>query len=168
MLGNIASIATLLLFVIYFIGRAITVIAVKNVVKEKFVLDVTQDELELYSVVDDVYDDNSSPEDKDFTGLILSVEGVRNIRIYSVREDSDGIMHLRGKEIYRRDFLNVGQALAIHKITGDLYPTLFIDYETINYMKVNIEWSDNLKNGVFSEQVYPKHTLKSILYLMCR
>ena len=35
-------------------------------------------------------------------------------------------------------------------------------------MRVEIEWRDNLKNGVFMENAIPKHTWKSFLYFLCR
>ncbi len=163
----LASIATILLFFVYFLGRIITICSVKKILKERFIMDVDYNSLGDYDIVDEV--ECCQPDMvSNYIGIILSTEGMRNIKVYSVKGNSDGLMMLKDKMIYNRDFLNIGQALAVHQETGDLFPTLIIEYETIDYMKVTIEWRDNLKNGVFSEEIYPKHTLKSFLYYLCR
>ena len=48
------------------------------------------------------------------------------------------------------------------------FKPIIIEYETIEYMKVKLEWIDNMKNGVYSELVTPKNTLKSVLYKLLK
>ena len=101
-------------------------------------------------------------------GLLTTSSGIRDIRIYETEVDERGLPTKKGKQIFSHRFLNVRQAIAIKEMTGDLFPTLFIEYQTFDYMKVDLEWRDNLKSGVYSEFVVPHHTLKSFLYYLCR
>lgn len=159
-----ASIATLILFLLYFVGRIITVFAVKNIWKDKVVLNETS--YSQYDIVDEV----CSPDgyDSPIYGLLVSKEGIRNLKVFSVDDDENGLPCKKGKLFYSRSFLNLEQAIAIKVMTGDLFPTLFIEYDSIDYTHICIEWRDNLNNGVFSEMVVPKHTLKSIFYYLCK
>lgn len=163
MIASWASVATLILFSLYILGRIITIFTVRKIWLDEVVFN--QDDFDKYGVVEEIgdfeYNDKAA-------GLLVSKMGMRNIRFYTVENDSDGIPSIKGREFFSKEFLNVNQAIAIYVQTGDLFPTLYIDYETIDYMRVNLEWCDNLKSGVFSEFVVPHHTIKSFFYYMCR
>lgn len=159
MLGDIASIATLLLFVIYFIGRIITIIMVKPIWNDKIVdCDSATDIVDEYKI--------------DETGCktaLTTTNGIRNVKIYSVEFDpEEGVIYSSKKLLYEKEFLNVGQSIVIHADLSDCIPQIIVEYETIEYMKVTIHWVDNCKNGVMSEIPTMKHTLKSILYYLCK
>lgn len=164
MLGDIASFATLFLFLIYFIGRIVTIFSFKQLWKDKIM--VNSEEYSSYDIVDEVAYQEQWEEP--IWGILISEEGIRNLKVFDVKADKGGISHLKGNLIYERSFLNIGQAIAFRVMTGDSYPTLFIEYDRLDFTRVKIEWRDNLKNGVFSELVRPKHTIKSILYYLCR
>lgn len=163
LLGDLASIATLILFLIYFLGRIITILTVKQLWKDKIIINA--DEYVNYDIVDEVLEDQW---EEPIYGLLVSKEGIRNLKVFDVKPDSDGIPCKKGNLIYKRSFLNIEQAIAFHVMTGDLFPTLFIEYDSLDFTHVTLEWRDNLKNGVFSELVIPKHTIRSILYYLCR
>lgn len=158
-----SSITTLILFVFYFVGRIITIISVKRIWKDKVILGVS--DYQNYEVIDDVVVDKSMQQRY---GILLSKEGIRNLRIYSVVPDRRGLSTQKGKRVYKNPFVNIDHAVAICMETGDLYPTLIIEYTTFDYMKVRLEWRDNLKSGVFGEFVKPKHTLRSFCYYLFR
>ena len=164
MLGDIASFATLFLFLIYFIGRIVTIFSFKQLWKDKIMVNL--EEYSSYDIVDEVA--CQAQREEPVYGILLSEEGMRNLKVFDVKVDRDGISRLKGNLIYERPFLNIGQAIAFRVMTGDLFPTLFIEYDRLDFTHVKIEWRDNLKNGVYSELVTPKHTIKSVLYYLCR
>lgn len=159
-----ASIVTLILFMFYFIGRIITIFAVKKIWKDKVILGIfNADE---YNIVDEVVDESAQTEY--IFGVLLSKEGIRNLNVYKVVPDENRLNTKKGDLLYSRDFLNIDEAIGFRVDTGDLYPTLLIEYESFDYMKIRLWWADNNKNGVFSEMVYPKHTIKSFMYYLLR
>lgn len=158
-----SSVATLILFVFYFIGRIITIVSVKRIWNDKVVLD--EGNYEKYEVIDDVgVDENSNVR----YGILLSKGGIRDLKVFNVACDQDNLPTKKGELLYTNSFLNIDQAIAFCVETGDLFPTLIIEYTTFDYMKVRIEWRDNLKSGVFGEFIQPQHTLKSFCYYLFR
>lgn len=158
-----SSVATLILFVFYFIGRMITIFSVKQVWRDKVVIGIP-DESE-YEIVDtvDVQDNTNT-----LYGVLISREGIRDLKVYEVICNEEGLPIQKGQKLFSKDFLNIDQAIGFYVETGDLFPTLIIEYKTFDYMKVRLEWRDNLKSGVFSEFIQPKHTIKSFCYYLFR
>ncbi len=165
MLSTISSIATLILFAIYFVGRTITILSVKSIWKDEVIFDPNH--FDNFGIVEEISlptEDHS----KTIIGLLVSKEGIRNLSVFEAVCGEDGLRTKKGNCILKRPFLNIGEAVAFYVMTGDLFPTLIIEYTTFDYMKVRIEWRDNLKNGVFSELVHPRHTIESFLYYLCK
>lgn len=164
-ISELATWATLILFLFYFVGRIITILTVKKIWREKVIFSETLDDR--YGVVDEIGNDEQD-RDFHFCAYLVSTEGMRNIKIYAADFSNIDEGVRKGALLYRRNFLNVDQAIKIHTETGEVFPTLFIEYETMDFMRVSLEWRDNMKNGVFSEMVVPKNTLKSVLYKLLR
>ena len=168
MLGDIASFATLFyfLFILLVIGRIVTIFSFKQLWKDRIMVNL--EEYSSYDIVDEIV--YREQWEEPIYGILLSKEGIRNLKVFDVKADKGGISHLKGNLIYKWPFLNIGQAIAFRVMTGDLYPTLFIEYDRLDFTHIKIEWRDNLKNGVYSELVTPKHTIKSVLYYLylCR
>lgn len=164
-ISNLATWATLILFLFYFIGRIITICTVKRLWRDKVVFEKAPGEG--YGVVDEVGDETADRTAR-FCAYLVSMEGMRNIKIYSadLTNIEEGVR--KDKLIYQRSFLNINQAIKINVETGEIFPTLFIEYETMEFMRVSLEWRDNLKNGVFSEIIFPENTLRSVLYKLLR
>ena len=163
-LSTIASVATLVLFICYFIGRGITIVTVKKVWKDKVTMGEGNDEA--IGVVDEVSGDRSFDEEP--YGYLVSKEGIRFLKVYSVEIIEEEPFEIRKDLVFQRDFLNVNEAVAIYAMPGEIFATLIFEYYTFDYMKVEFGWKDNLKNGVFSEFVQPRHTMKSFLYYLLR
>lgn len=160
MLGNIASIATLILFIIYFAGRTIAIFSVKGIWHDQ-IMDLPKDRTSV-NIVDEI------GEDYGYSKLLISKEGIRNFKMYSLEYNSDYSKIIHKEEIFSTDFLNVDQAIAIHYETAETFPRFCIEYETPDYRKVCFNWNDNLKNGVMSEIICIKHTFKSFMYYFFR
>lgn len=159
----VSSVATLILFVFYFIGRIITIFSVKQIWKDKVIIGI-QDESE-YEIVDYVGVEEGTDN---LYGVLISREGIRDLKVYEVTCSEEGLRIQKGQELFSKDFLNIDQAIGFYVETGDLFPTLIIEYKTFDYMKVRLEWRDNLKSGVFSEFIQLKHTIKSFCYYLFR
>lgn len=159
MLGDIASIATLILFVIYFIGRTIIIFNVKPINHE------------LLEIESPVYSDKQRQVvetcclDDDYCNklFLTSTNGIRNIKIYQIKYNDDFSKIIEKCEVFNHTFLNIGHTLEIQTILPECIPTYLLEFTTSDYKKISLEITDNLKNGVISELIIPKHTFKSLL-----
>ena len=163
--NSIASIATLILFVIYFIGKIIIIFNIKPILKDIIIHNPKAEYISKYNIIDEV-----SHKDGKVQGLVISKEGIQHIKVFSaidvIDENGNFIDKQKGKLIYSKDFLNIDEAIAIYVEPGELFPNAYIEYETIDYRKVIYEWRYNLKSGVPSEFIRPKHTIKSFFYYL--
>lgn len=164
MLSDIASIATLILFLFYLIGRCITILTVNHLWKDKVIIGNCEDTN--YGAIEEIRDYNNK-NDQPY-GYLVSKQGIRDLKVYSAEFIEDSFGTRKGSLLLQVDFLNIDEAVAFYVMPGDLYPTLFVEYTTLDYMKVSLEWKVNLKSGVFSEFVRPKHTIKSFFYYFLR
>ena len=157
MLGDIASIATLILFVFYFIGRTITIFTVRKINFES--IDVSTGSLN----VEDVEEVWYAGEDTPYSVLLTSTQGIFDIKLYKKVCDSE--LNLIGYKLEeQKDFLNIGQVLEIRTVLPDIYATYILEYTMSDYRKVSFELVDNMRGGTFSSLAEPKHTWKSVLY----
>ena len=174
LVSALSSVATLVLFAFYFIGRIITIKTAKGWWKDKIIVldDASYEDYFKYGIVDDVcaLDCASSNDDELIQGLLLSKNGIRDLRIYVADciSKPKKLKFKRGKMIFERKFLNIDEAVALHITLGDMFPTYYIEYTATDYMKVKLEWKENLKDGVFSEFAQSKHTIRSIIYYLVR
>lgn len=80
-LGNIASAVTLTVFLMYVIERIVTIFAVKPFVRDKVVHLPNEKQCYEYGIVEDYPEQFKGSQ---IYGLIVSKEGMRNIKIYDV------------------------------------------------------------------------------------
>jgi len=165
-LNNCAGIATLILFIIYFIGRIITIFSVRNIWRDEIVYKRGR----LLSPTVNIVDNVGGSEEDDLRGAyLISHEGIRNLKVYEVELlKNDNSLYKKGKIIYSRKFVNVNETVDICFEIGETIPTIIVEYLSSDYMRVTIEWVMNAKCGVASEYIQPKHTLKSFLYYLFR
>lgn len=117
-----------------------------------------------YEIVDIV--DSEENIEPTISGILLSREGMQDIRVYSVMADGDGLLTQKVNMIYTNKFLNIDETIVIATMTGDLFSSLIIKYTSFDFMKIQMEWSNHLKNEVYCELVRPIHTAKSFLYYL--
>ena len=168
MLSNAASIATLILFVVYFLGRFITIFRMQELEPIDLTLTDTSFDLNAYLIVDEFLN-NSPPQGEVWPVLILkSITGIRSLVLYQYQFD-DELNVIDKKVISKRNKLvNIGQSVAFYTGIPEIEPIYEIEYETMDYRKITFPIVDNLKSGVLSETMIPKHTIKSILYYFFR
>ncbi len=165
--GNVisdsASVATLILFVIYFVGRVITIVKQRNIYNDRLEILLANDEQVENNIVEDFY-----LEDNPYNVFIItSVQGIWELKIY--RNQLDENFNTQGQEkVAERSFLNMGQSVAIHLTIPEMISSFCVEYITCDFKKVHLELVYNMKSGVLSEIVRPSHTWKSILYYLFR
>ena len=160
-LGDIASIATLVLFVFYFVGRAIAIVRNRNVFLDDIRIehsDFDQSKLDIVECF--------KLEPNPYNAFVLTSEqGIYDLSVYQILYDED--CHRTGRkkvEGFTYDFLNKGQSLAFFLTSPELFVTYEVEYYTQDYKKVTISLWDNPKNGVMSESAIPQNTFKSVMY----
>lgn len=168
MLGNVASVATLVLFIIYFVGRFITVLNERSVCYDiiSYVQGDVCNNFDIICTLDVEKDDTSN----NITTVVLtSKQGISKIKIYKLFYDEKyNEIKSKKSEVASCDFLNIGQSYAIKTHIPELIPHYRIEYITHDFRKIELDIRDNLKNGVVSEMIRPKHTIKSVLYYLFR
>ena len=170
MLGNAASIATLILFIIYFVGRGITIHRMRDlerfdiVVKDKM-FDYTE-----HQIVDEFELPNLSPMEDELCSAIIitSVSGIHSFKVYKRELDED--LNVVGKKLFcqREKMVNIGQSVVLYTFLPEAIARYDIEYHLADYRKVTFPIVDNMKSGVISEYIIPHHTFKSVLYYLFR
>ena len=160
-LGNIASVATLILFVFYFIGRIITIVRNRYVFTDELRMMGAGFDNKEFDIVE-VFDLEKEAYN---TFILTSRQGIYDLAVYRILYDSDfnqiGRKRLE-KSTY--SFLNIGQSLAFRVTSPEIFTTYEVEYYTPDYKRVTIALWDNPKNGVLSESAKPKNTFKSVMF----
>lgn len=168
MLSNAASIATLVLFAIYFIGRFITIFRMQELEPIDLILTDTNFDQTDYQIVEE-YLGYSYEEGEVYPVLILrSVAGIRSLVLYQYQYDSDFNVIGKKEISNRKKLINIGQSVVFYTYLPELEPIYEIEYETMDYRKIKFPIVDNMKNGVLTESMVPTHTVKSVLYYFFR
>ena len=171
MVGIISSIATLILFVIYFIGRIITIKMEKHIYYDKITFEAPEDVYGKYDIIDEINTVNNSEGEATYQTVVVltSLQGIRDITVYELAYDNMMNEQKEHKKVIAsQDFLNIGQSYAIRTIIPEIFPNYRIEYRTQDKRKVTFNITDNLKNGVLSEMVEIRHTLCSYIYYLFR
>lgn len=165
LVSNAASVATLILFIIYFIGRAITVHQERALYFDK--LDIRRAQDRKYNSDDDAVEEWTLEENPYNVFTLTSAQGIWNLKVYQYELDKEWNI-IGEKKIRDYPFLNVGQSIAFYLTLPEIMPKYRVEYITVDFKKVQFELRDNMKNGVLSEIATPKHTVKSVMYYMFR
>lgn len=160
-MSNLASIATLVLFLVYIVGRTMTVTAQRHGYKD--VVDIyLNDDRVRHKVVQEFSDEASSSEN-----LYITPEdfGYRWVKVYEYKEDFSAVkkkpIKVCGKVLPHTSFrLN-----AIISCAGPRYKIKFRRSDfTIGEMDVCY----NGKNGVQEEMIITRYTLLGWIYYFCK
>ena len=165
MLGNIASIATLILFVIYFIGRIISIIIENKIIYEK--IDIYIDEKDIPSNLKIV--DEYSCQYKDEILIITPHEKSYNwLAIYECKYNEKINKLKKVKELERFEKIMNDTSIRIDTIISCGIPTYMIEFERSDYIKGTLILQFNGKSGVQEELLELHHTWKSVCYYLFR
>lgn len=164
LISNICSVITVLLFVIYIIGRSMTIWSQRDLYFDKIEVKPSTSDLREYEIIERVY--LKKPINN--VAIITSKEGIRDLRIIEYKYDKGYNEVIETKVIKQYPILKIGQSVAIYFDMPEIFPYYKIEYHTGDYRKVDFDLWVNMKNGIVSETVYPRHTCKSVLYYFFR
>ena len=117
-------------------------------------------DIEKYSIVETFEADEGASN----SFILTSKDGIYNLTLYRLQWDYNNGRIKKRERITTYPFLNVGHSVEVRLIIPEVFITYEIKYYTPDYRKVKIPLAENLKSGVESEFVKPKHTCRSILY----
>ncbi len=162
-IGDAASIATLIMFIIYFAGRIIVIRTSESVVEDKIELIDSKNNKVEYNIIETI-SLGTNPEN---TILITARNVIHRFTAFQIVFDKD--KNEVGKtEEYLIKHINVNQTVEVNVTMAETINEYELSYLTSDFRKVTIPLYSNLKNGVVSEIAQPKHTWKSILYYLFR
>ena len=166
MIGDLASIATLMLFVIYFIGRCITIYMEKQIKYES--IDIYDDEKKITK--NEKIVEEFTSDDKYFNVLIIKPleKSFKWFRIYKNIYDDENNFIIKREKIYECTNIYNRHVIRIYIKLSEIFPQYTIEFQRSDYMVGKIDMSENLKNGVQEEMLKYTHTLKSIIYYLFR
>lgn len=163
-LGTASSVATLILFVIYFIGRAITIHQERGLYLDELAIGrASQTDHDRYKVIETL----KLVDNPYNVFYIISKQGIWNLKVYKYTFDND--INIVGEhKIKEYKFINIDEAIKIELNVPEIIPQYRVEYTTVDYKKVKFELRDNMKNGVMSQIAEIQHTPMSIIYYFFR
>ncbi len=156
-IGNISSIATLLLFLIYFIGRITTIILEKNFIYEFIDVYRGDDLLNIYEKYK-IIDEYLVGKDSDETLIITPEKGLNWIKAYEYNPHNKK----KGKIIFEHDCLPSNLSIKIDTYLTCGMPRYILEFERYDFLRGEYYLAENNKDGIASIKM--RHTWKSILY----
>lgn len=161
MLGDIASIATLILFVFYFVGRILTMLRTESLYMDELIEETSDFDRKNYNIIEDFI-----LEEDGYNSIILtSKQGIYSLSIFKINYD-ENLNKLEHTKVDGIDFVNIGCSVNIQLTIPELVTTYEMEYYTHDFKKVTVELWSNLKNGFITESAKPKHTFKSWCYYL--
>lgn len=165
MLGNIASIATLVLFIIYFIGRIISIIIEKNIIYEGINIYNNEEELSKDLKIIDEYRCKYAEE----ILIITPHEKSYNwLSIYECRYNEKNNKLEKVKELKRFEKIMNDTSIRIDTVLPCGIPKYMIEFERSDFIKGSLLLQYNGKSGVQEEMININHTWKSVIYYLFR
>ncbi len=165
MIGEIASIATLILFVIYFIGRIISLTIEKKMVFERVDIYYREEEIPHSFKIVAEYGCESADE----ILIITPHEKSYNwLAIYDCKFNEITKKLEKGKELERfKNILN-DTSVKLDIIISCGIPSYMIEFERTDFTRGILVLQCNNKNGVQEELIESHHTWKSVIYYLFR
>ena len=163
-ISEIASIATLILFVIYFIGRIISIIVEKSIKYEIVDLFNKEDELKESMKIVDEYRCTEN-----YSNIIIITpkgKAYNWIKIYECNYNERKNSIVKTKLLYKTDRIYNDTSFRLNTIVSCGIPQYVIEFERSDYMKGILYTQCNGKNGIQEEILEFKHSLRSVLYYL--
>lgn len=165
MLGNIASIATLILFVIYFIGRIISLIIEKRVIYEKIDIYIREEDIPKNLKISDEYKCEHAEE----ILIITPYEKSYNwLAIYECKYNEKNSNLEKVKELEKFEKIMNNTSIRVDTVLTCGIPLYIIEFERSDFIKGILTLQSNGKNGVQEEMLEFHHTWKSVIYYLFR
>ncbi len=162
-IGFSSSIATLLLFIAYFIGKYFIIRQMTDIISEKVDLHYDNNQ-KGYQIIHE-YDLGESNDEQVY---LYSTDTLKWIKIYEYIYDEKKSMSIKGKLVLEHKYLRNGFAIKINTRLPCGSPNYVIEYQRRDFIIGKLELAENGKNGLLDQGLSVKHTFKSILYYLVK
>jgi hypothetical protein len=162
-IGYISSIATVILFIIYFFGRIVSIFIVKPILSETFVYLPDKEITEKHKIID-YYDLNG------FANLVITTQnGLRKIECFECNCRVEPKFKIKKTHrVILHKFLQKNHSISIKIDMAEILPAYIIEFSTFDFMRGRFIVWENGKHGILTNDIFLKHTLKSFLYYLTK
>lgn len=162
LLGDCASVLTIVLFVFYIIGRIIRICIEGKYIHEKIIW-CRSDEPDIdrkYIIKENICLD---PKSKFGFVIMPKNSAIKNIKIYEFNNEENK----KGKCIVDEDvFLNEGYGIFVQTDNPELLVNYYMEFKRTDGMTCKFKIRSNTKNGVNEELIECHHNISSVLYYL--
>lgn len=155
--NNISVVISLILFVTFIIGRIWVVLQTKNEIDES--LDT---ELNENFIIVDEFNVGGNNEERIY---LTATHTLLNVKIYKCDFSEKSGKLSKGELYIDCGKLRNGFTFQFNTYLVEGIPSYLLEYQSNNdYTKGQLLFSENGKNGIIAENIYKKHTVKSVFY----
>lgn len=159
LMGVISSIITVILFFTYIIGKVFLIKQMEMTIFES--LDVSYNTEEKNYKITEVLELGELTNE---TIYITPSQPLRYLKIYNF----DINKFSKGKLIANIGPVNNGHTIQINTYLTEGIPNFVIEYQRFDFVLGKLDLVENGKNGVLSENLRNKHTLRSFFYYLVK
>ena len=159
--GLISSIATLVLFVLYFIGRFIRFFLSKSLIAEKIYFYEVEDLPSDFIIVEHFVMDETSAK-----FCLVFPNGARRVRCYEYSYDESQNKYVKENVAFEYGNLNIDESISIQAELAECFMKYEIEYLRNDYILSKFSLLENGYNGILNQNITNKATLRGILYYM--
>lgn len=160
--GFSSSVATLILFILYFCGKYFIIKQMKNTIFEN-VVRYDSNPINLRVVEEYNVGENNSEQ-----LFIYSSNPLNWIKVYECSYDDNKKIFVKNKLIIKHGYLRNGFSIKINTYLPCGLPSYILEYQRFDFIIGSLLLSENGKNGIVDEGLSIKHTFKSLLYYLVK
>lgn len=160
--GCSSSVATLILFILYFCGKYFIIKQMKNTIFEN-VVRYDSNPINLRVVEEYNVGENNSEQ-----LFIYSSNSLNWIKVYECSYDDNKKIFVKNKLIIKHGYLRNGFSIKINTYLPCGLPSYILEYQRFDFIIGSLLLSENGKNGIVDEGLSIKHTFKSLLYYLVK
>ncbi len=156
--SNIASISTLILFVIYFLGRIWSILQSKNEIEVVFDRKYKSE----FKIINEFRIGCNNRE-----AIYLTANNTLiDVAVYKCEFNAETGKVSKGDKVCDCGQLGNGFTFKFNAYFVEVIPEFMIEYQANDFTKGRLLFSENLYNGVLGQNTYRMHTFKSVLYYL--
>lgn len=161
LIGTIASIITLISFIIYFTGKIIKIKISKKLIFEDIQVHYNLDKVNQELKIVEEFDVGANNTEN---LIISSKDPINWIKIYECDWHDSKNSIIKGNLVEEYGFLKAGHTIQINTYLPCGMPAYLVEFERYDYLLGSFCISENSKNGVLDEFIKMTHTFKSYMY----
>ena len=159
-INNISTIISLILFLLFIIGRIWTILQRKNIIDEE--LDT---EFKEHFKIIESFDIGLNTEEKIY---LTAKHTLVNVKVYECKLKKNGKLKKAKTYVNCGDLRN-GFTFQFNTYLVEGVPRFLLEYQSNDdYTKGQLLFIENGRNGIIEQNIHKKHTFKSVIYYFCK